>query len=89
MQNNKISNWWLVAVLLPLTACVVMQMRVPSPAGWTVPPVTVERFSAELARVVSYGLVGDDLLRRSDVAPTRVHRHFEAPRRPARIRNHA
>jgi hypothetical protein len=72
MSNSPTSKWWLFAVFLPLFAFVWMQYAGISP-GMTSKsaPLDGRRFSAELARTLSYGLV--DLPHQSELqsAPVR------------------
>jgi hypothetical protein len=58
MSNSPASKWWLFAVFLPLFAFAWMQYTGVS--HYMAPksgPLDASRFSAELARTLSYGLV--------------------------------
>lgn len=69
MQNDKISVWWLVAALLPLTACLALWCAAPASVSRWLGPLGAERFSAEIARTVSYGLIDGKLASEASAAP--------------------
>jgi hypothetical protein len=62
MKKDKISVWWLVAAVLPLAACLMLRLAAPAAMSRGLGPLGAERFSAEIARTVSYGLIDGELV---------------------------
>jgi hypothetical protein len=61
VNKDKVSVWWLAVTLLPLATYVALQFAGPSAMSRWLDPLGADRFSAEIARTVSYGLIGNEL----------------------------
>ncbi|CAG4892701.1 hypothetical protein [Paraburkholderia saeva] len=59
-MKKTISMYWPLAIVLPLAAAAYVHICSDAASRATQSPLAAGQFSAELARAVSYGLVGDD-----------------------------
>ena len=59
-MKKTISMYWPLAIVLPLAAAAYIHVCSEAASRATRPPLAAGQFTAELARAVSYGLVGDD-----------------------------
>ncbi|CAG4886030.1 hypothetical protein [Paraburkholderia gardini] len=59
-MKKTISMYWPLAIVLPLAVAAYVHICSEAASRATQPPLAAGQFTAELARAVSYGLVGDD-----------------------------
>jgi uncharacterized BrkB/YihY/UPF0761 family membrane protein len=59
-MRKTISMYWPLAVFMPLAAAAYLYVSGESASRITQPPLGADQFTAELARTVSYGLVGNE-----------------------------
>jgi hypothetical protein len=59
-MKKTISVYWPLAVALPLAAAACLYINNGSASRIAQPPLGASQLTAELARTVSYGLVGND-----------------------------
>ncbi|MGF6753841.1 hypothetical protein [Paraburkholderia sp. GAS334] len=59
-MKKTISMYWPLAIVLPLAAAAYVHVCSEAASRATQTPLAAGQLTAELARAVSYGLVGDD-----------------------------
>lgn len=59
VMKKKIGVYWPLAIVVPLVAAAYLHLGGAAFAGHSV-PLAADQVTAELARAVSYGLVGDE-----------------------------
>ncbi|WP_429267414.1 hypothetical protein [Paraburkholderia sp. EB58] len=62
-MKKTISMYWPVAVVMPLAAAACLYVSGETVSRIAQPPLGANQLTAELARTVSYGLVGNDPVR--------------------------
>jgi hypothetical protein len=60
IMKKKISMYWPLAVFVPIAAAACLFVCKEAAPRIAQPPLAADQLSAELARTVSYGLVGND-----------------------------
>jgi hypothetical protein len=60
IMKKTISMYWPLAVFVPLAAAAYLHVSSEATSRVAQTPLGADRFTAELARTVSYGLVGND-----------------------------
>jgi uncharacterized BrkB/YihY/UPF0761 family membrane protein len=60
IMKNRISMYWPLAVALPLAVAACLYVSSETASRIAQPPLGASQLTAELARTVSYGLVGND-----------------------------
>lgn len=60
IMKKTISMYWPLALFVPLAAAAYLYVGSGSASRIAQPPLAADQLSAELARTVSYGLVGSD-----------------------------
>jgi len=60
IMKKTISMYWPLAVFAPLAAAAYLYACNETASRIAQPPLAAEQLTAELARTISYGLVGDD-----------------------------
>jgi uncharacterized BrkB/YihY/UPF0761 family membrane protein len=63
IMKKTISMYWPVAVVMPLAAAACLYVSGETASRIAQPPLGANQLTAELARAVSYGLVGNDPVR--------------------------
>ena len=59
-MKKKISVYWPLALVVPLAAAALLHICTDANAQVSQAPLAASQVTAELARTVSYGLIGDE-----------------------------